>query len=770
MTELLALIEQVWGYSELRPLQEPAMRAMLTRRDSLVVLPTGGGKSLCYQAPAVLLSRQGHGPTVVVSPLIALMKDQVDSLRELGVAAAQHDSTISMDQRYEIESDLRAGRLNLLFCSPERLVGGGGDNGFQAMLRDAGVKTFAIDEAHCISHWGHDFRPEYRQLANLKEMFPGAAVHAFTATATTQVRQDIADQLNLENPEVLVGNFDRPNLTYRILPRRDLYGQIEEVLARHEGEAGIIYCPRRRDVDDITAALNATPKLNRKAIGYHAGMTPVQRKKAQEAFIEEEADLIVATIAFGMGIDRSNIRFILHTGMPKSVEAYQQETGRAGRDGLEAECVLLHSGADVFTWKSLVEKSAKEAAVKGTPVSDDFVTSALRHLDDIDHFARGATCRHQALVEYFGQRYEFPSNETEGGRGDERAVHVTGCGACDHCLGDTTAVEGAAVIAQKILSAIARTNQRFGIKQIIDILRGANTERIRNLGHNQLSTYGLLASHAESELRDFIHQLIGQGALAQENLILSDGHPVPILKFTPHSLDVMKAKRPVRLVQMVRKSVAEARKTRGQTVSWEGVDHDLFQALRGLRKQLAQQRNVPPYVIFSDATLRELARIRPTTLQKFRTIYGVGEKKTSDFGSTFINLITTHCQAHKLPADLADSKPDGKPPIPQKLGPVNPNPQRTQAFEMFRQSASIEQVVQQTGRARSTVSDYLVDFITLERPASIATWVPESTYQKVAIIKEEVNTDRLRPLFEALGESIPYDIIRFVIAHLQVRD
>ncbi len=577
------------------------MQAMLDRRDSLVVLPTGGGKSLCYQAPALYLSQLGEGPTVVVSPLIALMKDQVDSLRSLGIAAAQLDSSLSAEERRQVAADLRAGNLHMLYLSPERLVGGG--EALHSMLRDAGVRTFAIDEAHCISSWGHDFRPEYRQLANLKQMFPDATVHAFTATATEPVRRDIATQLALDNPELLVGNFDRPNLTYRILPRRELYAQIAEVLDRHKDEAGIIYCLRRKDVDEITATLNATQSLGRKAIGYHAGMTPDQRRRAQEAFIEEEADLIVATIAFGMGIDRSNIRFVLHAGLPKSIEAYQQETGRAGRDGLEAECVLLYSGKDAMTWKSLIEKSAAEAGGNGTALAPEFVPTALKHIDDMDRFARGATCRHRALVEHFGQKYVEGGERVQGfkgtgvqgfkglGSGDSSAGSAValGCGACDHCLGDTTSVPDGLIIAQKILSAIARTDQRFGAGHILAILRGAKTDRIRQFNHDKLPTYGLLSAYPESEIRDYIYQLIGQGALVQENLQLSSGHSAPILKLTKSSVAVLKGQQQVRLVQIVRKSATEARKTRGEEISWLGVDHELFDALRGLRKEIASE-------------------------------------------------------------------------------------------------------------------------------------------------------------------------------------
>ncbi|MGE3807580.1 MAG: ATP-dependent DNA helicase RecQ, partial [Gemmataceae bacterium] len=367
LDELRAVIRRHWGYDSFRPLQQQAMTAVLDGRDSLVVLPTGGGKSLCYQAPAVLRG----DTTVVISPLISLMKDQVDGLRACGVNAVQIDSAQSPAERAECERAIAAGEVRLLFASPERLM----TSNFQRLLSLVRVRTFAIDEAHCISHWGHDFRPEYRQLKRLKELFPGVTVHGYTATATEQVRRDISQQLQLDQPEVLVGNFDRPNLTYRVLPRQNELAQVREVLERHKGEAGIIYCLRRKDVDTVTDWLR---DHKFQAMPYHAGLDPEQRHATQNAFADEQCDLVVATVAFGMGIDRSNIRFVLHTGMPKSVEHYQQETGRAGRDGLEAECVLLHSGDDYRTWKYLIEKSAEEAAA-----DPRYVQSALRHLNDM---------------------------------------------------------------------------------------------------------------------------------------------------------------------------------------------------------------------------------------------------------------------------------------------------------------------------------------------------------------------------------------------------
>ncbi len=766
LPDLLTLIAELWGYRQLRPLQQQAMEAVLARRDSVVVMPTGGGKSLCYQAPAIHLARCGHGPTVVVSPLIALMKDQVDSLRTVGVAAAQMDSSMNAEQRRQTAAQLRNGQLDMLFVSPEKLLaqqnGGGSSDGgaFVQLLRDSGVQTFAIDEAHCVSHWGHDFRPEYRRLSNLKSLFPGCSIHAFTATATEPVRADIAQQLQLDNPVRLVGNFDRPNLIYRVLPRKDMMGQVQEVLDRHKDEAGIIYCLRRRDVDDTVAALNARHKGGGpKALGYHAGMTPEIRRKVQEAFAREECDLIVATIAFGMGIDRSNIRFVLHTGMPKSIEAYQQETGRAGRDGLEAECVLLYSGQDVMTWKSLIEHSAAEASLSGTPVSPDYVPTALRHLDDLDRFARGAVCRHKALVEYFGQRYVPPilDSQSEG---------ECNCQACDHCLGDTEPVADALVIAQKILSAVARTDQRFGVGHILSVLRGENTEKIRQLKHDQLSVHGLLKNHSKADLRNFVYQLVGQGVLVQENLILPQGRSAPILRLNHASVEVMKGRHAVRLIQLVQKSTEQSGKTQAREISWQGVDHGLFDALRVLRRDIAAQRGVAPYVIFSDATLRELARVRPTTRVALRLIYGIGEAKIKSLADRILPVIADYCLIHNIATDVPG---DGSPPPVRPAVSSRPNAAKQKAFELFKLGRSIKQVADELDRAEKTVADYLAEYIVLEKPASVTAWVPQATFRRIEQAIGEHGADRLRPVFVALNETVSYEYIRIVAAYLQAQ-
>jgi ATP-dependent DNA helicase RecQ len=727
LDNLRRVIAHHWGFQTLRPLQEQAMRAVLDDRDSLVVMPTGGGKSLCYQAPAVVRGDM----TVVVSPLIALMKDQVDSLRECNVPARQINSTQSADERNDHIADVQQGGIPLLFISPERLTMAG----FQDFLKRLNVRTFAIDEAHCISHWGHDFRPEYRQLNLLKELFPEASVHAYTATATERVRRDIIQQLHLKEPEVLVGNFDRPNLTYRILPRLDLIRQVQEVIERHAGEAGIIYCLRRKDVDELFPVLK---KRGIKAMPYHAGLSPEQRHETQEEFAAERCDIVVATIAFGMGIDRSNIRFVLHTAMPKSVEHYQQETGRAGRDGLEAECVLLYSGQDFMSWKYILEKSAQEPGVDAS-----FLPSAIQHLNDLDRYCRGAVCRHKALVAYFGQSLEG-----------------TTCNACDICLGDVESVPDAHVVAQKILSCVARVQERFGINHVVGVLRGENTENIRRWGHEKLSTYGLLQEHSKADVRDWVYQLIGQGVLVQE------GEEYPVLKLNPHSWEVMKSQRTVRLNRLARRTKGDKpEKSKADLASWEGVDRELFEALRNLRRDVAAERGRQPYLIFHDNTLRELARVRPSSLERMRWISGVGDAKLNDFGERFLGVIDGHSRKYNLARDVAPVA--AALPETARANFTRSNPQRELAFELFAQNAGLDNVADKTQRSRTTLIDYLCDFIKETKPETIGTWVSEPTYQRVAQAARQVGVDRLKPIFLTLKEEVPYEAIRIVLAHLE---
>lgn len=604
LMQLQEIIRHHWGIEELRPLQTPAISAVIERRNSLVVLPTGGGKSLCYQAPAVYLG----GTTVVISPLISLMKDQVDGLRACGVAASQLDSSQTAEEKRTLLSDLKQGRINLLFVSPERMS----QPDFCDLLKQVDVRTFAIDEAHCISHWGHDFRPEYRQLSKLKEIFPECSIHAYTATATQQVRDDIIKQLNLTNAEVLVGNFDRPNLTYRVTPRRELLKQVTDVIARYPKDGGIIYCIRRSDVDELTKKLRAR---GISALPYHAGLSNEQRAKAQDAFLEEKCNVIVATVAFGMGIDRSNVRYVMHTGMPKSLEHYQQETGRAGRDGLDAECLLFHSGADFFTWKSIIEKSASEL-----DNGSDFIESSMDHLREMDRYCRSAACRHYTLVRYFGQEPGFSS-----------------CNACDLCLGETSVLEDSMTVAKKIISCVYRVNQRFGIKHVVSVLRGMHSDQIKKFNHEALSTFGILKDQSEDNLRDWIYQLIGQNALAQEEIEGWGGQTYPILKLTRESAEVLKDQRDVRLLRPVEKK--KQRRSSSANLPESPTDANLFEILRALRRRIASEKRVAPYLIFSDATLKEIARVKPSSLLEMRRISGVGDIKLRDYGDEFLEVV-----------------------------------------------------------------------------------------------------------------------------------
>ncbi len=607
-------VRRYWGFDQLRPLQEAAIRAGLEQRDSLVVLPTGGGKSLCYQVPPVLAERVD----VVVSPLISLMKDQVDGLQECGYPAAALHSGMSPAAAADTMRGIGEGNYRLIFVAPERLL----TPGFLQIVDRLDVRAFAIDEAHCISHWGHDFRPEYRQMARLKSRFPRASVHAYTATATRRVQQDIVEQLSLVEPAVLVGGFDRPNLVYRIIPREDVRAQVLEAVRRHAGQATIVYCISRRDTESMADYLS---ERGVRAKHYHAGLTPDQRRRTQDAFAGERIDVVVATVAFGMGIDRSDVRCVIHAGMPKSIEHYQQETGRAGRDGLEAECVLFYSAADAMKWEMLIERSSDEAMADGS------VAAAMKELlSHMRRYCSTVTCRHKQLVEYFGQSYER-----------ER------CEACDVCLGDTEGVEDATVTAQKILSCVARVGERFGVGHVVDVLLGAETERILACRHTELSTHGLLRETPKKTLTGMVYQLVDQGLLERS----ADEYPV--LRLNAESWKVMRGQRTVQLMRAKKEGV---KKSKADATSWDGVDRGLFEALRAERRRIAEERGVPAFVVFGDATLRDLARMRPSSLEAMRGVHGIGERKLGEWGEVFLAIVLEYCAKYGVGLDAAEGR------------------------------------------------------------------------------------------------------------------
>jgi len=728
-SDLLNFVREKWGFESLRSMQAKAIRALLDRRDSLVIMPTGGGKSLCYQAPAAFRSNE---LTVVVSPLIALMKDQVDSLTEVGICSVRVDSSLDDFQRREAFRLLNTGQARLLFASPEKLA----SNTFREYLLSLGVKTFAIDEAHCISQWGHDFRPEYRRLAELRQIFPEASFHAFTATATPRVRQDILTQLALRDPVEFVGNFDRANLCYRMVPKTKSFDQVLSVLQRHPGEAGIIYCLSRKEVDKFTARLR---ELGLDARRYRAcnpdedkETNDRERRETQDAFIAERCNLVVATVAFGMGIDRPDLRFVIHVGMPQSIENYQQEAGRAGRDGLSAECVMLYSRGDVTTRKEMVKQSAEQG--RSDPAT---LQSMLAHVDEIYSFCVRSECRHKGLVEYFGQKYPFPN-----------------CGACDICLDEVDYEPDSTTIAKKILSAVARVEQRFGISYVADILQGVPNDRSEKAGHTKLSVFGLLKDRRDREIRSWCNQLISQ------DMLLSEGSEYPVLKVTPLGWEVMKGQHEVRLATLGRKSAE--RKSRTEDESWEGVSHELYEALRKWRRKTADAQNIAPFHIFSDKTLREIAKVRPTNTANLQKISGISPHKASTHGTEVCLIVAETCLSLDLPTDLGIAPTLA---LNTLFGKAIPTTARA-SYPMFREGRHPAEVAASLSVAERTARDYLCYFIHECKPKSIRSWIDAETEAKITRAAEENGTERMRPIFEALQEQVPYDQIRLVLTFL----
>jgi len=725
--ELRGILRKYWGYDEFRPLQAEAMQSVVEGRDSVVVLPTGGGKSLCFQAPALHLP----GLAVVVSPLISLMKDQVDALADCGVPAACVNSTISPVEKRQVADDVRSGKLKLLYLSPERLM----TERTLDFLKSTKLSFFAIDEAHCISDWGHDFRPEYRMLRALKQQFPGVAVHAYTATATENVRHDIARELHLAKPNMLVGSFDRPNLVYRVQRRTDISKQIREVIDRHPNESGVIYCIRRADVEATADMLKG---MGLKALPYHAGMDDAKRQKNQDAFINDRAKIIVATVAFGMGIDKSDVRYVIHAAAPKSLEAYQQESGRAGRDGLEAECCLFWSAGDFQSWRRLQADLPPKA-----------YEIAMEVLGGIEKFCTGVTCRHQAILNYFGQRSEEPS-----------------CNACDVCLAEVDLVENPLVISQKILSCVIRLNQNFGGDYTAMVLSGSREARILENGHDKLTTYGLLQHEGKKSVRDWIEQLVGQGYLDKVG-------EYSLLQVTSTGRDVLKGEETPRLLKPVEGEAGKSSKKESKVskASWEGVDKGLFEALRVLRKEKAEEKGLPPFIIFSDATLRNLAKFRPTTLDNLLNVPGIGEKKSAEYGEDFMQSIADYCREHRLLTDVGEEASSTlrarKPKAERKERgdvQIGASASKTKAMQLFAEGRQIEEVAEAVGRARSTVGEYLVEFVETEGVCDPSHWIPPTLFTRIRNACVKHGMDKLKPLHQELGGVVDYDMLRVAVA------
>ncbi|HWY29464.1 MAG TPA: DNA helicase RecQ [Candidatus Acidoferrum sp.] len=600
VSHLRSLLKQYFGFTSFRPLQEEIIRDALADKDVFALLPTGGGKSLCFQLPA--LARDGI--TVVVSPLIALMKDQVDALRASGIAATFLNSSLAAGESRERLRGLHQGEYRLLYVAPERLM----LSGFIEDLKRWQPRLIAVDEAHCISEWGHDFRPEYRQLAELRSHFPGIPLMALTATATGRVREDIVTHLQLRDPSCYVASFNRPNLTYRVLAKNKAYEQVRDFLRDRKRESGIVYCASRKAAESVAQRLEED---GIRAKPYHAGLTPQERSVHQELFLRDDVRVICATIAFGMGINKPNVRFVIHYDLPKNVEGYYQETGRAGRDGLPGECVLLFSPGDAVKQTQFIEEKTDPHEQK----------IAREQLQQMVHYAESSTCRRRELLGYFGEDFSAEA-----------------CGACDNCLSPRATFDGTTA-ALKFLSCVYRIRERsgfgVGLNHIVEVLTGADTEKIRKWQHGQLTTYGIGKEHSRPEWAAIGRELVRMGFVRQTTDKFS------VLELTGAGGTMLKERAKVTLTKPV-----TAPEPRGRRTGEISCDELLFEKLRQLRRRLADERDVPAYIIFSDVALRQMARDYPANARDFARISGVGEKKLSEFGEVFLEEIADHLRAN----------------------------------------------------------------------------------------------------------------------------
>jgi ATP-dependent DNA helicase RecQ len=745
--QLRPLLKQYFGFSSFRPLQEEIIRDVLAGKDVFAVLPTGGGKSLCFQLPA--LARPGL--TVVVSPLIALMKDQVDALQAAGVAATFLNSSLAAGESRPRLRGLHNGEFRLLYVAPERLM----LSGFVADLQKWNVNLFAIDEAHCISEWGHDFRPEYRQIASLRTQFPDVPVLALTATATERVRGDIERQLNLCNPRRYVASFNRPNLTYRVSAKSDSYGQILDFIRARGRESGIIYCQARKTTENLARKFSAD---GIPAAPYHAGLDPAARSQNQEAFLRDEVRVVCATIAFGMGINKPNVRFVIHYDLPKNIEGYYQETGRAGRDGLPSECLLLFSPGDRIKYGRFIDE-------KPDPKEREI---ARTQLEQIVHYAEVASCRRAFLLGYFGEKFGAPADchsrrreeaETEKHQSESlltaAAPEQINCGGCDNCLAPRQTWDGT-LAAQKFLSCVYRIREKsgfgVGVQHVVEVLCGADTEKVRKFGHESLSTYGIGKEYGRAAWGAVGRELVRLGFLFQ------NPDKFNIIELTDEGRAALKSRRMITLTKPV--TAPEPAKQRAGEIA---CDEALFEKLRALRKQLADERGVPSYIIFSDVALRQMARFYPASAWEFSRISGVGEKKLSEFGTVFLREITAHLQTNPRQMFADDSFSEPVVPMRSRLTDTV-----RETLHFFRQGKTMGEIVQLRGLKDGTILSHFEEAILAGEEVDLDRLMAPNTRKEIVAVLAGHRTVGLSTIYEKFGGRHSYGQLRICRALQQL--
>ncbi len=723
------VLQEVFGYNRFRPLQEEVIQRILSKKDTLVVMPTGGGKSLCYQIPALLFD----GLTIVVSPLISLMKDQVEQLDSYGVRAVCLNSSIPL-QEYRKNTDMiRRGEAKLLYLAPETLL----KPRTQKLLSEIPVECLTIDEAHCISEWGHDFRPEYRQIAGLrtsKAIGKDAVCLALTATATPRVQLDIRKNLELDDSEAFIASFDRKNLFLEITEKQEPFEQTLSFLEKHKKQSGIIYCFSRKQVDDLSADLS---DMGYSARPYHAGLNETERAKNQESFIHDDVDIMVATIAFGMGINKPDVRFVVHYDLPQNIESYYQQIGRAGRDGLRADCLLLFSFSDINKINYFInQKSPEEKKV------------AQAHLDALLHFVEYSQCRRIPLMNYFGETYPpVPAGED-------------GCNMCDNCVYNDSEKKNITVPAQKFISCIVRTGELFGTSHIVDVLRGSKKQKVLSKHHDNLSTYGIGRDFSRKQWSRLARQLIREGYLNQDPEYGS-------LKLEATATDILKGNKKI-YGSMGEKKVRKSGISYSRSPIKEDLDYDetLFELLRKQRKILADKEQLPPYTIFPDATLIEMACYFPQSSEGLLRIYGVGSVKRGKYGQPFLNIITKYCRENN---------------ISERSGTVRRKQPRTkrrrhhEVGEAFNDGESIEQLTNRFSVKPGTIISHLEKYSLEGNPIRTdgileASKLTREQQEQVFQTFEKEGDEMLRPAYDALNETVSYDELRLMRLYLMIRD
>jgi ATP-dependent DNA helicase RecQ len=730
LTAARQALKRYYGYDNFRPMQADIIENILGGKDTVVLMPTGGGKSICFQIPAVV----SEGVCVVVSPLIALMKDQVEALKGNGIPAAYINSSVGQSEANDVARAALSGHLKLLYVSPEKLL----SDGFLQFLNRINISLFAIDEAHCISSWGHDFRPEYTQLGALRTHFPNTAIIALTATADRLTQRDIKTQLNLHEPRVFLSSFDRPNINLIVRPGQNRVDGILDFIARHPNEAGIIYCLSRKQCETLATKLQ---QKGIKANYYHAGMTPNQRGAVQEAFLQDDLQVIVATIAFGMGIDKSNVRWVIHYNIPKNIEGYYQEIGRAGRDGTPATALLFYSFADVIQMREMVTKDV--------PARQAQLNTAK--LERMQQFAEAASCRRRILLHYFSEDL-----------GRE-------CGNCDICRNPPTTFDGT-LIAQKALSAATRSREKVAVNLLIDILRGMRNQAVLQGGYDQIKTYGAGGDLPYLDWYSYLHQMLNDGLFY---IAYEEGYA---LKVTERGQQVLKGQLPVSLKKFQPAEKAE-KGTRGKKAASEAAstvagtpEARLFEHLRKLRKQIADEQGVPPYVVFTDATLQAMALEQPTSRVAMLAVSGVGMKKYETYGEAFIKLILEHGAPRAVPAavDIPDS--DDFAPAPRSAAakaadrPSNESEDKT--FQLHRQGLTPEQIAEQRNMAVSTIRQHLERLYMQGHDLRLHDFLSDAQLAEILAAYAQLGSSPLlRDLFDHLREKYDYFQLRLALTH-----